>query len=128
MNKISHSTILDFGHSKLRLGVFNENLDHIYLTSKNIIEKENYEEYSKTINLIIKDAEKNISDHLENIIVLYDSSNIRSIDLSIKKDFDQNVNFKDINFGINNIFDECDKTLISDSASSILYSMNCKIL
>ena len=38
------------------------------------------------------------------------------------------INFKDINFGINNIFDECDKTLISDSDSSILYSMNCKIL
>ena len=97
MKKINYSSILDFGHSKLRLGVFNENLEHIYSTSKNIIEKENYEEYSKTINLIVKDAEKNISDHLENIIVLYDSSQIRSIDLSIKKDFDQNVSFKDIN-------------------------------
>ena len=97
MNKISHSTILDFGHSKLRLGVFNENLEHIYSTSKDIIEKENHEEYSKTINLIIKDAEKNISHHLENIILLYDSSKIFSVDLSIKKDFDQNVNFKDIN-------------------------------
>ena len=80
MNKISHSTILDFGHSKLRLGVFNENLDHIYSTSKDIIEKENHEEYSKTINLIIKDAEKNISHHLENIILLYDSSKIFSVD------------------------------------------------
>ena len=97
MNKSNYSTILDFGHSKLRLGVFNKNLDNIYSTSKNIIEKESYEEYSKTINLMIKDAEKNISDHLENIIVLYDSSEIHSIDLSIKKDFDQYVDFKDIN-------------------------------
>ena len=97
MNKSNYSTILDFGHSKLRLGVFNKKLENIYSTSKNIIEKKNNEEYSKTIKLIIKDAEKNISDHLENVIVLYDSPQIHSVDLSIKKDFDQNVYFKDIN-------------------------------
>ena len=97
MNKNNYSTILDLGQSKLRLGVYNEKLDHVYSTSRNIIEKGNYEEYSKTIDLIIRDAEKKISDHLENIIVLYDSSEIFSIDLSIKKDFDQKVLFKDIN-------------------------------
>ena len=97
MNKKNYSTILDFGQSKLRLGVYNEKLDHVYSTSRNIIEKGNYQEYSKTIDLIIRDAEKKISDHLENIIVLYDSSEIYSIDLSIKKDFDQKVSFKDIN-------------------------------
>ena len=97
MNKSNYSTILDFGHSKLRLGVFNKNLENVYSTSKKIIEKDNIEEYSNTVKLIIKDAEKNIADHLENIIVLYDSSQIHSIDLSIKKYFDQNVYFKDIN-------------------------------
>ena len=94
MNKNNYSTILDFGQSKLRLGVYNEKLDHVYSTSRNIIEKGNYEEYSKTIDLIIRDSEKKISDHLENIIVLYDSSEIYSIDLSIKKDFDQKVDKK----------------------------------
>ena len=97
MNKNNYSAILDFGHSKLRLGVFNKNLENDYSTSKKIIEKDNIEEYSNTVKFIIKDAEKNIADHLENIIVLYDSSQIHSIDLSIKKDFDQNVYFKDIN-------------------------------
>ena len=51
MNKSNYSTILDFGHSKLRLGVFNKKLENIYSTSKNIIEKKNNEEYSKTIKL-----------------------------------------------------------------------------
>ena len=97
MNKSNYSTILDFGHSKLRLGVFNKNLENVYSNSKKIFEKNNIEEYSNTVKLIIKDAEKNIANHLENIIVLYDSSQIHSLDLSIKKDFDQNVYFKDIN-------------------------------
>tara|TARA_B100001250_G_scaffold409383_1_gene433613 strand:- start:277 stop:1458 length:1182 start_codon:yes stop_codon:yes gene_type:complete len=100
MSKNNYLTILDFGKSKLRLGVFNENLNDIYSTYKNIVEKENYDEYSKKINLIIKDAEKKISNHLENIIVLYDNSEIHSVDLSIKKDFDQIVNFHDINSSI----------------------------
>jgi len=43
---------------------------------------------------------KKISNHLENIIVLYDNSEIHSIDLSINKDFDQIVNFNDINSSI----------------------------
>ncbi len=96
MNKNNYLTILDFGQSKLRLGVFNKNLDNIYLTSKNIIQKENHEEHSKTIDLIIKDAEKKISSHLENIIVLYDDSEIYSVDLSIKKYFDSNIKFENI--------------------------------
>ena len=61
------------------------------------MKKDNIEEHYKTLELIVKDAEKNIADHLENIIVLYDNPEIHSLDLSIKKDFDQNVYFKDIN-------------------------------
>ena len=97
MKKNNYSTILDLGRSNLRMGVFNERLNHVYSTSKNIFDKENFHEYSKSIDFIIKGAEKKISDHLENIIVLYDSPEIFSIDLSIKKDFDQKVYFNDIN-------------------------------
>ena len=97
MKKNNYSTILDLGRSNLRLGVFDERFNHVYSTSKNIFDKENFHEYSKSIDFIIKGAEKKISDHLENIIVLYDSPEIFSIDLSIKKDFDQKVYFNDIN-------------------------------
>ena len=33
----------------------------------------------------IKDAEKNLSTHIENVVVLYDSPKFYSLDLSIKK-------------------------------------------
>ena len=36
MNKSNYSTILDFGHSKLRLGVFNKNLDNGIIVKKRI--------------------------------------------------------------------------------------------
>ena len=43
MNKNNFSMVLDYGSSSFRLGVFNENLDNLYTSSKNIIEKDNYE-------------------------------------------------------------------------------------
>ena len=85
MRKNNYSTIVDFGSSELRLGVFDNNLSKIFFYSKSISQKNNYEEYSKLINFLIKEAENKISSHLENITVLYDTSEICTIDLSIKK-------------------------------------------
>ena len=64
--------------------------------SKNISQNDDLEEYSNSINFLIRDAESKISNHLKNIIVLNDSPDIYSIDLSIKKIFDQQINFEDI--------------------------------
>ena len=91
MNKNNFSTVIDYGSAKLRLGVFNENLDNLYISSKSITEKNNYEEHFNLIKFLIKDAEKKISNHLDNITVLYDAPDVCSIDLSIKKNFDQRL-------------------------------------
>ena len=96
MKKSKYSTVIDFGKSNLRLGVFNENSKNIFSISKDIIQKDDFTEHSKILNLLIRSAEKKVSTHLENIIVLYDHPKIFSIDLSIKKDFDQIVFVKDI--------------------------------
>ena len=96
MNKDNYSTIIDFGSSKLRLGVFDENLSKIYFKSKDIDKESNFNEYSKLINFLIRDAESKISNHLKNIVVLYDASDVYSIDLSIKKILDQKTSFKNI--------------------------------
>ena len=96
MMKNNFSTIIEYGSTSIRLGVFGENFFKLHFSSNNIIEKDNYEEHSKIINILIKDAEKKISNHLENIILLYDSPNIFSIDLSIKRDFDQKTFINDI--------------------------------
>jgi len=96
MRKNNYSTIVDFGSSELRLGVFDNNLSKIFFYSKSISQKNNYEEYSKLISFLIKEAENKISSHLENITVLYDTSEICTIDLSIKKKLDQKIIFSDV--------------------------------
>ena len=96
MNKNNFSMVIDYGSSSLRLGVFNKNLDNLYISSKSINEKDNYEEHFNSIKLLIKEAEKKISNHLDNITILYDSPKIYSIDLSIKKDFDHKIFVKEI--------------------------------
>jgi len=96
MQKDNYSTIIDFGSSELRLGVFDNELSKLFFQSKDIFQKDNYEEYLKSINLLIREAENKISAHLENITVLYDTSEIFTIDLSIKKKLEQKINFKDV--------------------------------
>ena len=96
MQKDNYSTIIDFGSSALRLGVFDDKLSKLFFQSKDISQKDNFEEYLKSINFLIREAENKISAHLENITVLYDTSEIFTIDLSIKKKLDQKIIFKDI--------------------------------
>ena len=87
MRKDNYSTIIDFGSSELRLGVFDDKLSKLFFQSKDISQKDNFEEYLKSINFLIREAENKISAHLENITVLYDTSEIFTIDLSIKKNW-----------------------------------------
>ena len=96
MKNNNYSTVVDFGLDNLRLSVFNKDLKNIFSTSKEIIKKIDFEEHSKSLNFLIREAEKKISSHLENVIVLYDHSEFYSIDLSIKKDFDHPVELKEI--------------------------------
>lgn len=95
MPKSNYSTIIDFGSSKLRLGVFDNKLSKLFFQSKKIQNKNNYEEYLKSIKLLIREAENKISTHLENIIVLYDSSELLTVELSIKKKVEQNISFRE---------------------------------
>ena len=95
MSKDKYSSVIDFGSSQLRLGVFNENQSKLYFNSKKIIQKNNYDEYLEKIKLLIRDAESKISTHLENLTVLYDSSDIFTIELSIKKKLEQKITLKD---------------------------------
>tara|TARA_B100000131_G_scaffold288941_1_gene300632 strand:- start:4564 stop:5748 length:1185 start_codon:yes stop_codon:yes gene_type:complete len=96
MKKNNYSTVVDCGASELRLGVFDNKLSKLFFKSKSISQKNNYEEYSKSINFLVREAENQISTHLENITVLYDTSEICTIDLSIKKKLDQKINFNEV--------------------------------
>ena len=96
MKKDNYSTIIDFGSSELRLGVYGNKFSKLFFQSKHISEKNNYEEYSQSINFLIREAENKISNHLENATVMYDTHKIFTIDISIKKKLDKKINFKDV--------------------------------
>ena len=89
MKKNNYLAVIDHGSSKLRLGIFNNKFDYLYSSSKDILDKNNQDEISKLINFLIKDAEKKISNHINDVILLHDDAKIFSIDLSVKKIFDQ---------------------------------------
>tara|TARA_B100001996_G_scaffold38680_1_gene28357 strand:+ start:305 stop:1489 length:1185 start_codon:yes stop_codon:yes gene_type:complete len=111
MKKDSYSTIIDFGSNKLRLGVFDEKLSNLFFQSKDICQKNNYEEYTNSLHFLIREAENKISTHLENITVLYDTSETLTIDLSIKKKLDQKIIFKEVCSSIileaNQLIEDC---------------------
>ena len=104
MNKLNYFNVIDFGKSKLGLYVFDKNLNEIYKnhyflndkTKKNDLE-ENYV-YLKDL---IKKAEKNISEHLEEFIVSVDTPNTLIIDLSLKKNLEKKTSLEKIYTNLN---------------------------
>ena len=83
MTNNKYYSVIDFGSSKIRLSVFNSKLDEKY--SQSILVTDNYKEHFENIKKIIKSGEKKISNHIEEIILLFDSSDIFTIDISFKK-------------------------------------------
>ena len=82
-------TIIDFGSENLRIGVFDNKKQCIYSSSIKTSEISKKNSSDQLLNKLIRGAETQLSKHLDNINVLYDSSKFYSIDLSIKKTFDQ---------------------------------------
>ena len=87
-------SIVDFGSSKIRFSVFNSKLDEEY--SQSVLLTNNYKENFENIKKFIKNGERKISNHIEEIILLLDSSNIFSIDITLKKKSDPKINLKKI--------------------------------
>ncbi len=90
--------ILDFGNKNLKLGVFDLASKKIYSSNQKIIESE-----EKSLNTLIKNAEKYLSKHIDNVVVLYDSPKFYSLDISIKKVFDYDMSIKKV---YNNLIEE----------------------
>ncbi len=84
-------TIIDFGSKNLKLGIFNTESKNIYSSERMIIDSA-----EKSLNKIIKDAEKFLSKHIDNVVVLYDSPKFYALDISIKKEFDNAISIKKV--------------------------------
>ena len=82
-------TIIDFGSKNLRIGVFNQSSEKIYSSNIKINEFLENDNLDKALKNLVRDAEKQLSTHLADVNILYDSSEFNFIDFSIKKTFDQ---------------------------------------
>jgi len=108
MNEKSLNVFIDFGSSKIRLGIFNkETSKNILISEKDCISNFNLNNFdTKNANEIIKDliksAEKKINNHIKNINLMIDTPDMFSVDISIKKNSDgQKYSKNDINSLLN---------------------------
>ena len=90
MAEKKYFNILDFGSSKIRFSVFDINKKKKFSKNKKVLFADNYDSHFEKLNKIIKDAEKEISFHVEDIILLFDSADLLTIDISLNKNLDKN--------------------------------------
>ncbi len=93
MTKSNFFNIIDYGLSKIRIAIFDSNLNICY--SESILKKSNDNSENNFDNLkdIIRKAEKKISSHIEDIILILDSKKTLVIDVSLQKKLDGNIDF-----------------------------------
>ena len=104
MNEKSVNVFIDFGSSKIRLGIYNkETSKNIFILDNECISNLSLNNFdiknsNEVIKNLIKSAEKKISNHIKNINLMIDTPDMFSIDISIKKSSDTKQNSKnDIN-------------------------------
>ena len=90
MDKKNYLNILDFGSSKIRFSVFDSYKNIKFSKNKEVLLSDNYENHFINLDKIIKEAEKQISFHVEDIILIFDSVDLLTIDISLKKNLYKN--------------------------------------
>ena len=105
MTKItSPISILEFGSTHIRLAIYHKlilNQSLFYEEKIDFTRNENSFENHPIFNLIMK-AEKDIGQHLNEVLLIMDSSSIHSLDFSIQKNYDKKiVTNEDINYLVN---------------------------
>ncbi len=88
--------IVDFGSSKIRFAVFDNNLDEKFLNTQDVYFKDGYPDHFDVLLKNIKKAEKKNSFHIKDIILILDSSNLLTIEISFNKNLDEKTNLNKI--------------------------------
>ncbi len=108
MNKINFFNVIDFGSSKIRFASFDKNLNEKFSDSINVYLNEKLQTHSEAINIIIKKAEKKLSNHIEDIVLVLDSEKLFTIDISLMKNLDTsskiNKSYDSLILELNQIF------------------------
>ena len=110
MDKNFIFNVIDFGSSKIRFSTFDFEFNEKYGESKQVYFNESFQNHFETINKIIKNAEKKISLHVEDIILTLDSAKLFTIDISLDKNLNQNTKINKI---YNSIILELNQLIIS---------------
>ena len=97
MNKVNYFNLIDFGSSKIRFSVFDSDLKEKFSETKTVTyNNENYVNHFDEIRKTVKKAEKKISFHINDIILILDSPNLFTVEISLKKNLDKKSNFEKI--------------------------------
>ena len=94
MNEKNLNVFIDFGSSKIRLGAYdNETSNNIFISERDCVSNFNLKKFdinnsTEIIRDLIKSAEKKVDKHINKINLMIDTPDMFSIDLSIKKNFD----------------------------------------
>lgn len=71
-------SVIDYGKSKIRLAIFNKHFKKLYSKSNKVEKEFNLKEF-------VRKCEKNISTHINNLVILFDSKKLLSIDFCYKR-------------------------------------------
>ena len=118
--------IIDYGSHQIRMKIYDEKDKEIFSISSETLSYKLINEQSEIINMLIRKAEKKISSHITNALVIYDDPDIFNVDLSLKKKFDKSVDIKKY---LPNILQEAQSLVYSNYKDVvILHSINQMIL
>ena len=93
MIKSNYYNIIDFGLSKIRVAIFDSDLNVCFSESISNSAIQNSENTFVNLKNLIKKAEKKISSHIEDVILIFDSKKTLVIDVSLQKHLDDNADF-----------------------------------
>ena len=119
--------ILELGSTYARLGIFNKLILNTgsYFEKKIDFTRDNLNESHKIFNLIT-DAEKYSGMHLNDLILLIDSSSVHSLDYTIQKNYDKKIiTLQDIKYLIN---ESTNIIKLNNKEKEILHTINSKLI
>lgn len=96
MKKGHNYNILDLGSSKLRFSIFDDKLIQQYSEIKPLFNQNLYLKGNEQIVYLIKNAEKKISSHVQDIVLMFDTYHLISVDLSLSKNLDESSELKKV--------------------------------
>ena len=124
---LSPVSILEYRSTSIHLGIYDEKTfnKNIFIDQKIDFTRNYGHEKDQIILDIITQAEKEINQHLNEVILILDSSSISSLDFSIRKNFDKKlITNKDINYLVN----ECENEVkVNNPEKEVLHVIKCEI-